>query len=344
MKPPRSGVSQTMLRPLAALYGGLVHLRNRYYDDPRHQRRVSVPVISVGNLTAGGTGKTPVVSWLARRLSALGRRPAVVSRGYGGRAGRGPLVVSRGEGPLCAAETCGDEPYLLSRLLPGIPILVGADRHRTASSAAEEGADVVLLDDGFQHRRLHRDLDIVLIDGDSPFGNGRLIPAGPLREPPGQLARAGLVLITRVGPGESRPELQRRIRAHHPSVRILLAGHRPVGWIDASGRRVPAPERALAFCGVGSPEVFRRDLMDQGLDLVAFHAFGDHHRYRDEEWRRLREAARRSGASLVTTEKDIVRLGPQAAAAEDVPLVALRIEAQPFAPDALLEAVAEKLP
>ena len=149
-----------------------------------------------------------------------------------------------------------------------------------------------------------------------------------------------MVLITRCKTPEADPDLVREIRRHHPSVRILHSGHRPVGWIDAEGARTEAPERAVAFCGIGSPEIFRRDLLGQGVQLEGFHAFGDHHRYEHGEWERLLGEARSAGVPLVTTEKDLARLAERAKGQR---LLALRIEALPLEPDALLDAVMEKL-
>jgi tetraacyldisaccharide 4'-kinase len=325
------------------VFGAVLRLRNRYYDRPSAVRRARIPVISVGNLTVGGTGKTPIVAWLARRLTEAGRRPAVVSRGYGGRAGRGPRVVSRGSGPDCAADECGDEPYLLASTLPGVAVVVGHDRPAGADAAADLGRDVVLLDDGFQHRRLARDLDIVLLDAAKPFGNGRLLPAGSLREPPSALARAGLVLVTRSGPGAVPVEIERVVRSFHRDVPILRAGHRRVGFFDGDGRRVESPRRAVLFCGIGSPEVFRRDVEADGVEVVAFEPGRDHRRYDAADLARLSARAASLGAVLITTEKDRVRLPGKLAEREARALLTLRIEAEPHDAERLLEAVQRAL-
>jgi len=343
MKPPDQVWLQALLSPLAGLYGLAVRRRNRRYDRPENVHRAGVPVISVGNLTAGGTGKTPLVAWLARALHDAGRRPAIVSRGYGGRAGRGPVWVSRGAGPICDARLSGDEPYLLARAIPEVPIVVGADRVAAARAAAEQEAGVLVLDDGFQHRRLARDLDLVLLDAEHPFGNGHLIPAGLLREPLDSLRRAGVVLITRTSRDARHPETEARIRRHNPAAPILHAGHRPCGWFDAAGNPVPAPRSAVAFCGIGNPDSFRRDLLAAGLSLVHFESFGDHHRYLDRELQRLRRLATENDATLVTTEKDVARLGAEAGSESAPPLHAMRIEAVPYEAERLLQAVNEVL-
>ena len=291
MIPPRSRLAALALSPLAALFALAVARRNRRFDRGLGVVRAPVPVVSVGNLTLGGTGKTPATAWVARRLAAGGRRPAIVTRGYRGGAGAGPLEVSRGAGPLVDAALGGDEPVLLATLLPVI-VVAGSDRIAGARRAAELGADVVILDDGFQHRRLARDLDLVLLDAASPFGNGFLLPAGPLREPPGSLSRAGVVVLTRWNGEEAPPRL--------PSP-VVRSRHRPAGFRDAAGREVPAPARAVAFCGFARPDSFRDALQEVGVEVVEMRTFPDHHRFDASELASLAAGARRAGAALVTT-------------------------------------------
>ena len=316
-----------LLGPPAGIYGILIRLRNEIYDRSWGTTRAGVPVISVGNLTVGGTGKTPLVAWIARLILSEGFRPAVVSRGYRGSAGRGPLLVSEGSGPLVGPGVAGDEPYLLARTLPEIRVVVGSDRVAGAQEAHRAGAEVVILDDGFQHRRLARDLDIVLLDAEEPFGNFRLLPAGPLREPLRALARADIIVITRWHHGQSVGELQRSVRRHNSRCLIARAVVHRVGFVDPTGNPIPAPRKALAFCGIGNPRGFRSDLEAEGLDLVGFRAFADHHPYSITEMRALTEEARRLEVALVTTEKDLVRL-PIAAGRGSPRLAALRIESR----------------
>jgi tetraacyldisaccharide 4'-kinase len=327
----------------AALYGGAVRVRNLFYDRAGASSRADLPVLSIGNLTAGGTGKTTMVAFLARVLLAWGRSPAVVSRGYGGRAGRGPLVVSSGGGATVGPERAGDEPYLLAQTLPGVRVVVGSDRIAGASAAKDLGADVVILDDGFQHRRLARDLDIVLLDAAGPFGNYHLLPAGPLREPISGLSRADVVVITRSRPGESFVVLERVVRRYNVRCPILRSANHRVGFVDASGTRAARPERAVAFCGIGNPASFLVDLEAEGLSIAGFHPFPDHHRYSDTEWKVLLDEARRGGCGLVTTEKDLARLGPLATAPGAGGLLALRIEAVVHDESKLFDAVREAL-
>jgi tetraacyldisaccharide 4'-kinase len=327
VRPPTHALAVAALSPPAALYAAAMRARNRYYDRPGRSSRAGVPVVSVGNVTVGGTGKTPLVASIASELRRLGARPAVVSRGYGGRAGSGPVIVSRGEGPLCDWRECGDEPHLLARRLAGVVVVVGSDRVAGASAARQAGADAVVLDDGFQHRRLARDLDVVLVDGSNPFGNGKTLPAGILREPLEGLARADLLIVTRTPPSLRRPELESEIRRYRPEGPLLYAGHEASGFVGASDEPAPAPRRALAFCGIGNPDSFRGDLVARGVEVVGFDAFPDHHPYRDDELRALAAKARGLDASLVTTEKDLARCTLPGGAAHEVPLLALRIDA-----------------
>lgn len=342
MRPPLHPWPSAPLRLAASLYGGLIRLRNRHYDRPGSSSRVEVPVLSVGNLTLGGTGKTPIVAWIARRLSDSGVRPAIVSRGYRGKAGRGPLLASSGDGPTCDAALCGDEPFLLASTLPGVMVVVGSDRVAGALLAHSRGADVIVLDDGFQHRRLDRDLDIVLLDAGDPFGGGRLLPAGRLREPLGGLRRAHAVLITRARRQERFAEIERVVRRHNRSVPILTAGHRGVGFVDARGAPCERPSRAVAFCGIGSPEGFRADLEACGVELLDFRRWPDHHAYTPRELSDLAGLAAGHASALVTTEKDLARLSGRWPGPD--PPLALRIEAEIHDPRSLLDLIHRALP
>jgi tetraacyldisaccharide 4'-kinase len=267
-----------------------------------------VPVISVGNLAVGGTGQTPLVAWIAGKVHEFGRVPAVVSRGYGGTAGPGPLVVSTGTGPRVNARTCGDEPHLLAKLLQGTIVVVGSDRIEGARCAVAAGAAVVILDDGFQHRRLARDLDIVVLDGRSPFDGGHLLPMGSLREPPKALARAHLVVLTRLKEGDPATAAIAAVRSAGYSGPVVRAGHRTTGFRTVAGVACAAPARAIAFCGIGDPALFRGDLDAAGVSPAGFHAFRDHHPYTLDGWNALVAEAERSAVPLVTTEKDLSRL------------------------------------
>jgi tetraacyldisaccharide 4'-kinase len=329
-----------LLSAPAAAYGLAVRLRNAWYDRRPAVRVPGLAVISVGNLTMGGTGKTPLVGWLVRRLTYERAAPAVVSRGYGGSVGPGPVMVSTGDGPRVDARVCGDEPHLLARSLPGAIVIVGSDRVAGVRAAAAAGASCVVLDDGFQHRRLDRDLDLLLLDGRAPFGNGRLLPAGPLREPPEALRRAGVLVLTRLAPGDPASAARAEVRRAGFEGPIVRAGHRTVGFFGPAGEPRPVPARALAFCGIGDPRLFALDLEAAGVHVEHLRAFRDHHAYAPGTWDALRGDAERLGVPLVTTEKDLSRL--EAAVGDGLaasPLLVLRIEAEVWDEEVLLAEV-----
>jgi tetraacyldisaccharide 4'-kinase len=344
VNPPESILLRLLLSLPGLAYSAAVRMRNRFWDRPHAAHRAELPVISVGNLTVGGTGKTPVVAWLCTHLLERGRRPAVVTRGYGGEAGRGPVDVSAGDGPLAGPEIAGDEPFMLARSIPGLVVVAGSDRVSGATRARELGADVVVLDDGFQHRRLARDLDIVLVDSAGPFGNGRLLPSGILREPISSLGRAGIVVITRCRAESDTAGIEEVIRRHSRSVPVVRAGIGGGGFVDIEGRSVSVPRRAVAFCGIGNPGSFRELLERSGVEVAEFRPFRDHHPYRVEEIEALRSAAGRLGASLVTTEKDLARLERIRDRLHPLELAAPRIEIEMLEPGPLLRAVDAVLP
>ncbi|HOD29700.1 MAG TPA: tetraacyldisaccharide 4'-kinase [Syntrophales bacterium] len=300
--------------PLYALslpYGAAIGLRNRLYNGGGLPRtKLPCPVISVGNLTVGGTGKTPLVMLLAELMQEAGRRPAILSRGFGGRSSRGVQVVSDGRRLLAAPETAGDEPVLMARTLPSVPVLAGPDRVRTGRAALDRfGATLLILDDAFQHRRLVRDLDIVLADLALPFGNGCLLPAGPLREPVQALRRARIVIRT-------GSEAEARTTPASADAGGLRGFHRPRELVrgDGAERHPPAMlagKRLLAFAGLGRPDAFRKTLAALGAEVAVFLPFPDHHDYRRTDIEDIRRRAAAAKAELiVTTEKDAVRLAP----------------------------------
>jgi tetraacyldisaccharide 4'-kinase len=291
----------------------------------RRAERVDVPVLSVGNLVAGGAGKTPVTLLLARRLLAAGRRVGVVSRGYG-RESRGLLVVSNDEGAIASACEVGDEPVLLARKEPRLVVAVAERRIEAARACVSLGCDVIVMDDGFSHHRMHRDLDVLVVDADLGFGNGRLLPAGPLREPLDEARRAGLVWLSRVREGDSDVVLPHSI-LEAPTIR---SGWRPVGLSDSSLRVVEPLSglrgaRVAAFCAIARPESFRRTLSSLEAELVHFESFPDHYRPSAEAMSRFRASAKALGADrIVCTEKDLARLAPTEAEG----LLGLAMEAQ----------------
>lgn len=338
MSPARMPPGARWLLPLSVLYGWAVGIRNRRYDRPGAAIRAGLPVIGIGNLAVGGTGKTPFAGWLCRELLALGRRPAIVSRGYGGRAGRGPLVVSDGSGPTVDAAICGDEPLMLAASIPGLRVVVGSDRVAGAEAASGLGADVVVLDDGFQHRRLARDLDIVLLDSGLPLDGEPLLPAGRLREPASSLRRAGIVVATRAASPTPPPGIVETVRRHNATCPVLASNLEVAGFFEPSGARVAAPPRAVAFGGIADPEGLRLSLVGAGVLVESFRPFPDHHPFSDREWDALAAEANARGVPLVTTEKDLARLRRRLAA-RAAPILVLRVESVVHGRDVLLSAV-----
>jgi tetraacyldisaccharide 4'-kinase len=273
------------------------------------------PVISVGNLTVGGTGKTPFVAFLAGLLKEAGYRPAIVSRGYRSKAENSTLLVTDGRRCLCGPDDCGDEPYWYASRLHDVPVVVGKDRSRGGELIEQRYGDVIhILDDGFQHLKLHRDLDILLIDATNPFGNGKLLPGGVLREPLNAISRAGQVVVTRSHYGVNHEELELEIRKRNPLVPVYYFHHDAVALWDLKTRGtrqvrdfVGKPVAALA--GIGNPQVFLRDLGHYQMRVVDQIIYRDHHRFSQGELNAAVGRARKAGAKvLVTTEKDAVRL------------------------------------
>lgn len=315
------------LEGLSRLYGVSVKLRARLQlSSPR---RLPRPVISIGNIAVGGTGKTSFVEMLAKRLWDRGRKPLVLLRGYRGTV-KIPLLVSDGVDILAKPPLAGDEAYLLATKLPGVPVVTGADRFLAGSWAFSRfHPDVFLLDDGFQHWKLHRDLDIVLLDGRNPFGYGHLFPRGLLREPPEALRRADLLAITTDEPfAQGLEQLLASLRRYHPKAPIILR-RLPRAFLalsDGREARLSAlkGKKALAFSGIGNPSSFKAHLRHLGVEVLGYRVFPDHHRYRLKELMVLAETAKKQGAEvLLTTEKDMVRIPLWSSA---IPLFALRVE------------------
>ena len=326
--------ARTLLRCAAAGYGAAIALRNGAFESGwLRVHRLGVPVVSVGNLTVGGTGKTPMVEWLARWFRARGTRVVIVSRGY------------RREQGL------NDEGRVLEENLPDVPHLQDRDRVRAGRIALEElEAELLLLDDGFQHRRLARDLDVVLLDALEPFGLGQLLPRGLLREPLRSMRRADLVVLSRadlIRPAERaaiRAEAERRAGP----LRWVEARHAPLDLVDGEGSRSPhgnlAGQRIAAFCGIGNPEGFRQTLLTMGPELCDFRVYPDHHNYSAADVAALQRWAGDLKANLVlTTQKDLVKLRTGSLGA--APLRALRIGLEIVAGgDVMDDALARLLP
>jgi tetraacyldisaccharide 4'-kinase len=306
-----------LLLPLAPLYRGAVAARTAAYRRGLVARqRLEVPVVSVGNLSFGGTGKTPTVIALVRDLVRIGRRPAVLTRGWGRRDDRPQVLV--GPETQRRADEVGDEPLEMAHRLPGVPIVVDADRARGGREAQRRGADLVVLDDGFQHLALARDLDLVLLDAADPWAGGRLPPLGRLREPLAALARADAVLVTKL-PEDWRPPaaaIERRLAAIAPHLPVLASRLRAERLRAPGGEWRPAGElagrRVFAFAGLGRPAGFAATLAELGAELAGTRWFADHHRYSERELAAVLEEAAAVGAAPVTTAKDAVKLPPTA--------------------------------
>jgi tetraacyldisaccharide 4'-kinase len=309
----KSGITplRAVLRLLSLPYRGGVASRNRFYDlGLLRQAKLPCPVISVGNLTVGGAGKTPTVILLANLLREKGRRPAVLSRGYGGSTSAPINIVSDKKSILMGWREAGDEPILIARATPGVPVLTGPKRHLTGRAAVEQfNADILILDDAFQYRQLFRDLDIVLINAALPFGNGQLLPGGPLREPKASLRRAHLLI--RTGAEGDPVEPLEEAASGLPFFRGI---HHPQGIVEGrTCRLLPSAslqgQKVCAFAGIGRPEIFQRSLIALGAEVVSFRTFPDHHPYIRTDLDALRRLASETGADrIITTEKDGVRL------------------------------------
>jgi tetraacyldisaccharide 4'-kinase len=334
----RRGGAVELLRVPAAVFGAAARARGWLYDRRwLPSARLEAPVVSVGNLTAGGTGKTPMVAWVARELVARGRRPGLLSRGYGARAGEG-----------------NDEAALLAELLPDVPHVQGADRVRGAHALLERGVDVVVLDDGFQHRRLARDVDLVLVDATRPFGLPRdgergaveaLLPRGLLREPVSALARAHALVVTRADGVRTADlvELRSRLERAAPGVGLAFAVHRAkrVRSLDGEVRALEELRgRAVDLAsGIGNPGAFEASVRELGANVGEHRRFADHHAYAAQDLDGLGDGER----WLVTTAKDAVKLRRIAELARRS-ILALEVELEIVEGASLLEALLDSLP
>lgn len=299
-----------LLRVCAVIYSLIMRLRAAAYAaGVLRSHKLPRPVISVGNITVGGTGKTPMTAWLARHLISRGKRVAVLSRGYGGNLEGTVAIVADGNRRLLGPEEAGDEPCLLADLVPGLMVVIGSDRYRAGCLAMERlNPDLFILDDGFQHLRLRRDLNILLLDSREPFANGRILPAGFLREPVSAVRRADLAVFTRC-----RDDVP--AAATLPAtIPICRARHRLNGFTTLSDSTLRsfgelAGKRGVAFAGIADPTGFFDELEREGAVLAATLAFPDHTGYGDEECAALAKLLRSTRADyLITTAKDAVKL------------------------------------
>lgn len=341
MLPPYGAAPRTLFGPffapiygalLGRLYGMGARVRVAAYRQGwLRQRRLGHPVISVGNLTAGGTGKTPLVRWIAGRLLGRGLRPAILIRGYRRRRGPDAIVIPPKLDRAPEPREVGDEAAWLARAFPEVPIGVSADRFQTGRLIEENYAvDVFVLDDGFQHLPLARDLDVVALDATRGISDRDILPAGLQREPCSALARAGLVVLTRAELADPA-RLENSVRRINSGVQTVRARTRLDHLLELTGPKTLPPESFIgqpvhAFCGIGNPDAFFRDLRLWGFDVVRESVFPDHHVYRDLSFARAtRAAGANSVAVLVTTEKDAMNLAGMNLGEAGVPVVACAV-------------------
>ena len=308
-------------RPFSPLYSFLMTTRSSFYQRGFFkQHRLEVPVISVGNLIMGGTGKTPLVQYIAKLLKQQGRKPAILSRGYKGSASKAINIVSNTSDVLLDAAEAGDEPRLLAEKLPGIPVLTGKKRYITGRFAIDSfGADILILDDGFQHLALQRDLNLILFSALKGLGNGRVLPGGELREPLSALQRASAFIIsgTDVPHGSKAKEFISLLGTLFPEKPLFTSTYQPEknllrlhdGKNDTISNVAASKIPLYGFCGIAGPESFKITLAEYGMKLTGFKEFADHHNYTPANIRSLIADAKTSGAEgLITTEKDLVKL------------------------------------
>lgn len=312
--------------PLAPVYALTTAMRNRSYEQhPERAAKAGLPVISIGNLSTGGTGKTPVTLFLAEGLLAAGIETAILSRGHGGKRKTDPMPVT----PETEAASCGDEPALMARRLGSGRVFVGRKRIEAArlARATAPNLKVLLLDDGFQHRALHRDLDLLLLDGSRLWGNGFQLPVGDLRESMAGARRAHALVVTRAARVKDRAAVETWWRTHGSGgpifwVDFRLSRLRPLdGESESITLPEPEPQPAFAWCGLGNPEAFFADLRSAGVTMRDAARFSDHHGPTPDELEGLDAEAVHIGAKrLLCTEKDAVKLTEDHLAALTLPL------------------------
>jgi tetraacyldisaccharide 4'-kinase len=302
------------LAGLSYLYGLAVRIRIMIYEK---KKKKGLPgfVLSIGNLTVGGTGKTPAAAMIADWALKEGYRPAILSRGYGGKHGGKTFEVSDGRHLFCTPAEAGDEPYLLAKKLQGVPVILSKARYEAGLVAHKQhGSNFFILDDGFQHIRLKRDLDLVLLDATSPFGNMHLLPRGPLREPVDHLRRADVFILTRTGYGTNLI-MMNFLKKKFGGKPAFQSEHLPERLVLPNLGHTHDPDfirgkRVVGFAGIAKPEAFRDTLIKLGAEVAVFKGFRDHHTFIRPEFQELVAERHRLRADLiVTTEKDYVRLG-----------------------------------
>jgi tetraacyldisaccharide 4'-kinase len=319
---------ETLLQGLSTIYGTLVQVKNAAFNRKiLPQRKLPCVVISIGNITVGGTGKTPMTVYIAHLVASLGYSVVVLSRGYKGKAEKKGGIVSNGKTLLMSPAQAGDEPYMMANTLKGVPVVVGRNRYEAGGRALTAfSPDVIILDDGFQHIKLARDIDLVLVDHRRPFGNSHLLPRGPLREPVSALKRADIIIETRCDVRkEPSAELEKTMQRlslktpvfqsrHQPHIAQIISGKPPaLPNPDPSGQSdifsLLHGKRVFAFSGLAENRNFHRTLTEIGCDLSGVKEFPDHYWYNKDDFDVIQQSADVRQAELIlTTQKDAARI------------------------------------
>jgi len=307
--------ARAILYTISLLYRLIINWRNRLYDHKIFREvKLPCPVISVGNITAGGTGKTPCVIWLSQMLQEQGFKPAVLSRGYGGKSSQPVNIVSDGSNILLSSTIAGDEPRLIAQSLKGIPVITGPKRILTGQTAIDNfGVNVLICDDAFQHRQIFRDINLVLLDSQAPLENGYLLPRGSLREPATALHRADAFILTRTNEAMATNGIISRLAAAD-NIPVFVSSHKPIDAVKGDySIKLPLTElqgkKVCAFAGIARPDSFKKLILAAGAQIMSFDIFPDHHRYSQKELADIRNNFLKNNADLlITTEKDGMRL------------------------------------
>jgi tetraacyldisaccharide 4'-kinase len=318
-----SCIIKAFLFCLSVIYGLTVRALVFFYR--LNPRRINCRVISVGNITLGGTGKTSLVEFIARFLKERGHKVAILSRGY--------RRDSTDDGRRTTDETMGDEPRMLQAKLQGIPVIVDADRVRGANKAIKEfGTDTVILDDGLQQWRINKDLEIITIDSANPFGNGHLLPRGILREPLSGLKRADVFVLTKTNLGGDTGRLKAALNKINPRAAVIESAHKPLGFYDMAKPEELLPadilkgETAALFCGIGDPGSFEKLIAGLRIKIGLSFRFFDHHNYTEADLEKIiRESKHNNIDTIITTEKDAVRVPERRTTNDERRILVLRI-------------------
>ena len=322
--------------PLSPIYTGLMKLRNYGYDKGFFKsNELNCPVISIGNVVMGGTGKTPHVIATASFLKKLGKKPAIISRGYGGTHKDGTLIVHDGSNLLVSADIAGDEPVMMAETLGNVPVLVNKNRYKAGVKALKNfDVDIILLDDGFQHRALKRDIDIVLLNTKAPFGNGRVFPGGELREDLSSIKRADMLILTKANglKDDEKNQLKAMLLKRWPEKPVFFSENRFTSLLGLDNKKINITSlknaKVYGFCGIAQPETFFQALKQMGANILGQKVFSDHHKYSVNDILNLLEQSRKLGCDfVVTTQKDGVKIRDMNLDLKDMEIFQLNMEA-----------------